>query len=103
MNKVDKLGQEIKNIFEEDSEGIALSNETINNIIKNSKPSRMVKFRELMNKEIEIPLAPAIAGLAALLVISILPKGVFKDHNIQVIDIGGSQIIIRDDREVADN
>ena len=102
MNEVDKLGQEIKSIFEEDSKGIALSPEAINNIMKSSKPTLKTKLREFLNKEIEIPLAPAIAGLAALLVISILPKGVFKDHNVQVIDIGGSQIIIRDDREVAD-
>lgn len=102
MDEMDKLGQEIKSILEEDSKGIALRGETINNIIKSSKPTLQIKFREFMNREIEIPLAPAIAGLAALLVISILPKGVFKDHNIQVIDIGGSQIIIRDDREVAD-
>lgn len=102
MDVMDKLGQEIKSILEEDSKGIALRGETINNIIKSSKPTLQIKFREFMNREIEIPLAPAIAGLAALLVISILPKGVFKDHNIQVIDIGGSQIIIRDDREVAD-
>lgn len=102
MNEMDKLGLEIKNILEEDSKGIALSSDAINSILKSSKPTLLVKLKEFMNKEIEIPLAPAVAGLAALLVISILPRGVFKDHKIQVIDIGGSQIIIRDDREVAD-
>lgn len=102
MNEMDKLGQEIKNIFEEDSKDIVLSSEAIDNILISSKPALLVKLKGFLNKEIEIPIAPAIAGLAALLIISILPKGVFKDHNIQVIDIGGSQIIIRDDREVAD-
>ena len=102
MNEMDKLGQEIKNIFEEDSKDIVLSSEAIDNILISSKPALLIKLKRFLNKEIEIPIAPAIAGLAALLIISILPKGVFKDHNIQVIDIGGSQIIIRDDREVAD-
>jgi hypothetical protein len=103
MNTRDRLGEELKKIMDEDSESIVLSSDFMNRIIEKSKPTPISRVRDFLNSEIEIPLAPALIGFAALIAITIIPKDIFKDNSIQVIDIGGSQIIIRDDREVADN
>lgn len=102
MDTRDRLGEELKKIMDEDSESIVLTSDFMNRIIEKSKPTPISRVRDFLNHEIEIPLAPAIIGFAALIAITIFPKDIFKDNSIQVIDIGGSQIIIRGDREVAD-
>ena len=102
MDTRDRLGEELKKIMDEDSESIVLSSDLMNRIIEKSKPKPTSQLRDFLNREIEIPLAPALIGFAALIALTIIPKDIFSDNSIQVIDIGGSQIIIRDDREVAD-
>ena len=102
MDTRDRLGEELKKIMDEDSESIVLSSDLMNRIIEISKPKPTSQIRDFLNREIEIPLAPALIGFAALIALTIIPKDIFSDNSIQVIDIGGSQIIIRDDREVAD-
>lgn len=101
MNYKDPLGNEIKNIFEEDVKDLELSSLTISKIMDSRKVSLKEKIRTLLNKEIEIPLAPAIVGFVLVLGISILPKNLEITGKVQVIEINGSQIIIRDKKEVS--
>lgn len=96
MDKKDLLGQEIKNIMEEDTKNFKLSPDSIDKILNNREKSLKNKINQFLNKEIEIPLAPAIVGFAALLVISILPKDLFKYQEVNIINIGSSQVFVRE-------
>ncbi len=102
MEDKDKLTKEITTIFEEDAQGIWLDNEIIERIIVKARPNLSERVRAFMNKEVEIPVAPVIVGIAALLLISILPKGIFRSSNDQIIDIAGSKVIISEGIEVAE-
>ncbi|WP_270474724.1 tetratricopeptide repeat protein [Clostridium cochlearium] len=77
MNYKDSLGDEIKNIFEEESKNIQLSTEVLDDIMKNRKLTFKNKLNNFLNREIEINLSPAIIGFVAILVITILPKDLF--------------------------
>ena len=96
MDKKDLLARELKSVMEEDTEGLELSANIIENIMITREISLKDKINSFLNKEIEIPLAPAIVGLAALLAITIIPKDIFKIEKIQVIQIGNSQILVRE-------
>ena len=96
MDKKDLLGLEIKAIMEEDTKEIELSAITIEIIMKIRKRTWRDSVKDFLNKEIEIPLAPALVGFAALLAITAIPKDIFKNQNIKVINIGSSQMIIRE-------
>lgn len=101
MNKRDNFEMEIKNIMEEETFDLTLSQKAFDNIIKHRKKSLREKIREFLNKDIEIPLAPAIVGLAALFAITLIPGNVFKSQNEEIINMGNSQVIIREDYEVS--
>jgi hypothetical protein len=101
MDKRDNLGMEIKNIMEEETFDLTLSQKAFDNIIQHRKKSRNEKIREFLNKEIEIPVAPAIIGFAALLAVTLIPGDLFKTQNVKIIDMGGSQVIIREGYEVS--
>ena len=101
MDNKDKLSIEIKNIMEEESIDLTLSQKAFDNIIKHRKKSRNEKIREFLNRDIEIPLAPAIVGLAALFAITLIPAAVFKSHDVKVINMGNSHVIIREGYEVS--
>ncbi len=101
MDKKDKLIMEIKSIMEEESFDLTLSQKTLDNIIQHRNKSLKEKISEFLNKEIEIPLAPAIIGFAALLAITLIPGDLFKSQNIRIIDMGGSHVIIRESYEVS--
>lgn len=103
MNKKDLLGLELKSVMEEDSVDLKLSDEAINKIISSREKTWKKKLNDFLNKEIEIPLAPALVGFAALFIVTILPKNIFNDENIKIINIDSSQIIIRDGKEVGRN
>lgn len=96
MDKKDLLGIELKSVMEEDSEGLELSANIIDNIMNTRDLTLRDKINNFLNKEIEIPLAPAIVGFAALLAITIIPKDIFKIEKIQVIQIGSNQILVRE-------
>ncbi len=96
MKNNDFLGQELKSFMEDESKEVKLSDDLIEKIINSREKTWRDKFNEFLNKEIEIPLAPAIVGFAALLAISILPKDIFKNNNTRIIDIGTSQVIIKE-------
>ncbi len=101
MNKRDNFEMEIKSIMEEETFDLTLSQKAFDNIIKHRKKSLREKIREFLNKDIEIPLAPAIVGLAALFAITLIPGNVFKSQNEEIINMGNSQVIIREDYEVS--
>lgn len=101
MNNRDNFGDEIKSIMEEETFNLTLSQIAFNNILKNRKKTVKEKIIEFLNMEIEIPLAPAIVGLAALFAITIIPGDMFKQQKERIIDIGGSQVIIRESYEVS--
>lgn len=96
MDKKDLLGLELKSIMEEDTKDLNLSPDAIKKIVGNRRKNWRDKVTDFLNKEIEIPLAPAIIGFAALLAITILPKDIFKNNQVRIIDIGPSQVIIRE-------
>ena len=101
MDNRDNFGDEIKSIMEEETVNLTLPQSALDNIFKSRKKTVKEKINEFLNKEIEIPLAPAIVGLAALFAISIIPVDVFKSHKEKIIDIGGSEVIIRESYEVS--
>lgn len=101
MENKDKLGLEIKGIMEEEAFNVTLSQTTVDNIVKHKKKKLSHKINDFLNKEIEIPLAPSIIGLAALLLITIIPKDVLKSQNERTMDFGGSQVIFRESYEVS--
>lgn len=96
MDKKDLLGLEIKAVMEADTMGMELSSKTIQNIMNTRKRTWRDNLKDFLNKEIEIPLAPALVGFAALLAITSIPKDIFTNQNIKIIDIGSSQMIIRE-------
>lgn len=101
MDKNDKLGIEIKSIMEEESFDLTFSQKAFNNIINHRKKSLKEKIKEFLNREIEIPIAPAIVGFAALLAITLIPGDLFKFQNEKIINMGGSDVIIREGYEVS--
>lgn len=101
MNKNDLLDNEIKSILEEDSSNIGFSNELRDKILSSGKMTLRKRINIFLDKEIEIPIAPALVGLAALLAIWIIPKGIFENNSVQVINIGESQIFIIEGKDVS--
>lgn len=96
MDKEDLLAIELKSTMEEDTVGLELSQDIIDNIMDTREITLKDKINNFLNKEIEIPLAPAIVGFAALLAITIIPKDIFKNKEIKVINIGSSQVFIKE-------
>ncbi len=103
MDNKNKFGEEIKSIMEDETFGMTLSQKALNNILQNRKKTIKEKVSEFLNSEIEIPLAPALVGLVALFAITIIPKDVIKSQNEKIINIGGSQVIVRESFEVSKN
>lgn len=96
MDKKDLLGRELNGLMEEDSSELELSQSVIDNIMNSRKLTWRDRLNNFLNKEIEIPLAPVIVGFAALLAITTIPKDIFKIEKINVINIGNSQVLVRD-------
>lgn len=100
MDYKDDIGDEIKKIFEEEAKYIKLSSKTLDNIMKSRKIGWREKINIFLNKEIEVPLAPAIIGFVLILVISIFPKDFPTRQNVEIINLNGSEIIIKNSKEV---
>ena len=100
MDYKDPMGDEIKSIFEEETLDIEISNEILDNIMKNRKLTLKEKIRDFLNKEVEIPLTPAIIGFVLILGISMFPKDFPTTKNVEIINFNGSQIIMKTDKEV---
>ena len=87
----------------EESKGMEISHDLIDRIMSKREKTWKEKLSELLNKEIEIPVVPVLVGITGLFIIAIIPKEVFSQPRMQTINIGNSQIIIRDVDEVALN
>ncbi len=98
-----KLGTELKIIMEEEAFDMTLSQAAMDNILAGRKKKLSQKINDFLNKEIEIPLIPVIVGLAALFAITIIPKNIFNLKESHIINIDGSQIIVRESYEVVKN
>jgi hypothetical protein len=96
VDNKDLLGKGIKEIMIDETKNITLSQQSIDKIIKSREITWKDKLNKFLDKEIEIPLAPAIVGFAALFVISILPMDLLKNQEIKVINIGSSQVFLRE-------
>lgn len=96
MDNRDLLGKEIESLLKEDADNIHLSNKLMEDILNSREKTWREKLEDFLNKEIEIPLAPAIIGFAALLLVSIIPKDIFKNQDVRVINIGSSQVFIKE-------
>lgn len=96
MDNKDLLGKEIKEIMIEETENLSFSKSSIDKILKSRENTRRDKLNYFLDKEVEIPLAPSIVGMAALLAISILPRDLFKNQDFKIINIGSSQVFIRE-------
>lgn len=100
MNK-DRLGVEIKSILENEAFHIELSRELKDKILMNRKLTLKEKIINILNKEVEIPLIPLVATLSLITVLIGVPKDLIKkEEAFRTIDIGSSQIIIRDSMKV---
>ena len=102
MDKKDLLGRELKSLMEEDTRELELSQGAIDNIMNTGKLTWRGKLNNFLNREIEIPLAPAIVGFAALILITIIPRDIFKNTDMKVVNIGSSQVFIKE-KEVSWN
>lgn len=103
MKDKDLLGLKLKEIMEEDSRDIGLSSELIDNIISSRKKTWRDAVHDFLNREIEISIAPIVVGIVILFIVTMVPKDIFKEENIEIIKIGNSQMIIREGREVVYN
>lgn len=103
MDKRDELGKEIRSIMEEETFDMTLSQESIDKIFLNRNRNLRERISNFLNREIEVPLAPIIIGMAGLLVISIVPKEIINQPDERIVQIGGSQVIIREGYEVGKN
>lgn len=106
MEKKDNLGEEIKRIMEEETSGMTLSGKTLDSILQNRKKTLKGGIKErisgFLNREVEIPLIPAIAVFAALFVLTAVPMDAFKPQREIIIEIGGSQVILRESGGVSE-
>ncbi|MDR7870905.1 MAG: hypothetical protein RIN55_08610 [Tissierellaceae bacterium] len=103
MEHKDLFKDKIKEAMTEETKDIKLSQDLMGRIMSKREKSLREKLSEILNKEIEIPLVPVLVGIAGLFIITIIPKELFSYPSTQIIDIGTSQIIIRDIDEVAYN
>ncbi len=103
MDSKDILKDKIKEAMIEETKEIELSQDLIDRIIPKREKTWYEKIKGFLNKEVEIPLVPVLVGIVGLSIITIIPKEIFSQPSMQTINMGDSQIIIRDIKEVAYN
>lgn len=99
----DKLGDELKLIMEEETKDLEISPEFIDKILTQRKRTWRDKINDFLNREVEIPLIPLVASLALGLMVISIPKDLMVNKNVKVINLGSSQIIVREDKGVKKN
>lgn len=97
---MDSFEKEIKRIMEEETSDIVLSKKAMDNILGHRKKNIKERIDGLLNKEIKIPIAPVIIGFTALFAIALIPWNLSDFQSVKIIDMGGSQVIISESREV---
>lgn len=94
----DRLGNELKSIMEDEVKDIELSQGLKEKILSVRKKTLKDKIKDFLDKEIELPLIPMVAGLALVFILTGVPKDLMKNDNIRVVNIGSSQMIFREKR-----
>ncbi len=101
MNRNDSIKDDIKDIYDEETNEMEFTNQMMESVLNKTTRANSGKIRRILNYELQIPLVPAAVGIAAVLAITILPEGILqKQYNFTTIDIAGSQVMIQEDREV---
>ena len=102
MDKKDLLGKEIKSIMEEETSELFLSESIKLDILNSGSPSLLKRLNDFLNIEVELPIIPIGACIAAAVILLIVPiEGFLKSPQVKTIDLGSSQVIIRDFKEVS--
>ena len=101
----DKFDLELKSIMEEETKDVFMSDELKNRIIERARSKSLrEKISNLLNKYIEIPVPAVLGGLAAIMIINLIPLSqINKDisySNAKVIKVGYSEIIVMDVKDV---
>ena len=94
MDDKDILKEELKSIMEEESRDIYLSSGIIEGILANRKKGLLERMNDFLNREVEISLTPLIIGVATFFILLTVPKDLFINRDIKIIEIGSSQVII---------
>lgn len=102
MDNRDILGEEIKKIMQEDTFDITLSSAAVDNILSFRKKTLKEKINEFLNREIEVPLVPAVAVFLIVCAVGAVPRDILKVRMERTVDIGGSQIIFTEGRSTAE-
>lgn len=99
----DKLGLEIKNIMNNETENIEMTQRLKDKILLHRKKTFREKINEFLNKEIEMPFVPVIGGFMLIILITSIPVDLMKNDNIKIVNVGSSQMIFRDEKRVSRN
>lgn len=100
MNYKDFVGNEIKNILEEESRNLKLSSKTVDNIMGSRKVSLLEKINNFLNMEIEVPLTPTIIGFILLLTVNLVSTDLEYKEKVEIINLNDSKVIISTRKEV---
>ncbi|WP_077369590.1 hypothetical protein [Anaerosalibacter sp. Marseille-P3206] len=101
----DKFDLELKSIMDEETKNVFMPDELKNRIMEDTKgKSLKEKISAFLNRYIEIPLPAILGGLAAVMIINLMPLvKLNKDINYsdgKVIKVGYSEIIVRNVKDV---
>lgn len=99
MNK-DRLGNELKIIMEDEVKEIEISQGLRDRILICRKKTLKDRIKDFLNKEIELPLVAMMASFIIFFIIVGIPKDIVVKSE-SIIDLGSTQIIIRDERRVS--
>lgn len=99
----DRLGNKIKFLMEEEVENIELSQELKDRILKYRKKTIKEKIRDFLNREVEIPLLTMVAVFTLIFLIIGVPRDILSKENVSIVNLGSSQIIIRDEGRLGKN
>lgn len=95
---------ELKTIMEDEAKNIELSQGLRDRILKARKKTLRDKIRDFLNMEVELPLVPMMAGFLLLFIMIGVPKDLMElNKTTKVVEIGSSQMIIRDERRLSRN
>ncbi len=90
--------------MEDEAKNIELSQGLRDRILKARKKTLRDKIRDFLNMEVELPLVPMMAGFLLLFIMIGVPKDLMElNKTTKVVEIGSSQMIIRDERRLSRN
>lgn len=90
--------------MEDEAKNIELSQGLRDRILNSRKKTLRDKIRDFLNMEVELPLVPMMAGFLLLFIMIGVPKDLMElNKTTKVVEIGSSQMIIRDERRLSRN